>query len=171
MITFQAKKVGIIASLYFCLGLIVLIGTLYITGQNKNKFTTIRTQNIETEALRQLATTIEQTLKVSERDRVLLSTFFISERETVDFITKIETLAQILSVKVETTQLAVTVPKEKIPSKLQIGFTINGTYSAVTQMISALEVLPYHQTIPTIVIKKVTENEWRGDIVLYVTLQ
>jgi len=171
MITKRAKQIGMIAGLYCAVGLVVLVGTVYVTEQNKKKYADIRTQNAEAEATKQLATTIEQTLTLSESDRAFLDTFFISERETIDFITQVEVLADQIGVGLETTQLAVSPPKDDAPSVLQIGFTAKGTYVAVAQFLAALETLPYHRTIPMSSIKKTSENEWEGSIALHVTLQ
>jgi len=171
MITSHAKKVGLFAGLYCLVGLVVLVGTIYMTEQNKKKFAAVRTQNAEAEAAKQLATTIEQTLSVSERDRKIIDTFFISERETINFITRVEVLAEQFGVTLETTQLSVTPPKDAESSTLKIGFITKGTYSAVARMLAALETLPYHLTIPTIAIKNSVGSEWEGSIVLHVTLQ
>lgn len=171
MITKRAKKIGVIALIYCLGGLVVLIGTVYLTQQNKQKFADVRAKNAEAEAAKQLSTTIEQTLQVSARDRATLDTFFISERDTIDFITEVETLAQTLQVQVETTQLSVIPATDTEPSRLQIGFVVKGSYNNVARMLFALETLPYHRTIPDRSISKTLTGEWEGSMVLHVTLK
>ncbi len=171
MITSRAKKVAIIASIY-CLGaVVVLAGSVYYTEQNKNKFADVRNRNAEVRAMQQLSTSIEQTLRLSESDRQELSSFFISERDTIHLITQVEALAKTMQVSVETTQLAVVPKKDKTPSRLEIGFIIEGNYSNVAKMLSAIETLPYHKQIPQIAVTKSSEETWVGTIVLHVTLQ
>jgi hypothetical protein len=170
MITSRAKKIGVVAISY-CLGAgLVLAGTIYFTEQNKTKFAEVRNRNAEAQATKQLVATTEQTLLLSEKDRQTLDTFFIAERDTIHFIAQVEALAETLGVGVETTQLAVKPGKDEVPSRLEIGFIVKGTYGAVAQMLSALETLPYHKTIPNTSIKKSDTGQWVGTVVMYVTL-
>ncbi|MFN3188200.1 MAG: hypothetical protein ACK42D_01485 [Candidatus Paceibacteria bacterium] len=171
MITPRAKKVAIVAGVYCFCASVVLVGSVYFTELNKNKFADVRNRNAELRATQQLATTIEQTLRLSEDDRQELDSFFISERDTIHFITNVEALAETLRVSVETTQLAVTPKKDDEPIRLEIGFLIEGSYSNVERMLSALETLPYHKSIPNVSIKSTEKGTWTGAIVLYVTLQ
>jgi len=171
MITPRAKKVGIAAVTYCFLAVIVLAGTVYYTEQNKNKFADVRNKNAEAQATKQLATTIEQTLRLSKSDRDELDSFFISERDTIHFITRVEELARRIGVSVETTQLAVLPSKDEVPSRLHIGFEVEGEYPDVEQMLSAVETLPYHKSIPDVAIIQSEAGVWTGTIALYVTLQ
>ena len=171
MITSRAKSVGVVAIAYCLAAAIVLVGTIYFTQNNKNKFADVRNKNAEAQSMKQLSATIEQTLRLSEADRNELDTFFISERDTIYFITQVEGLASAFGVSVETTQLAVLPAKDDIPSRLHIGFVAEGEYANVVQMMSALETLPYHKSIPEVVIKKLESSSWEGVIDLYVTLQ
>jgi len=171
MITSRAKKVASFALLYFAAGLVVLVSTIFVTEKNKQKFAEVRSKNAEAQVAKQLASSIEQTLRLSEADRIALDSFFISERDTIDLITEVEDLAQIFGVKVETTQLSVTPTKDSEPSQLQIGFAVTGLYNNVANILSALETLPYHRTIPDVSIKKTASGQWTGSIVLHITLQ
>jgi hypothetical protein len=171
MITSRAKKVAIVAVVYCLVSAVVLTLTMYVTEQNKNKFADVRNKNAQAKAMQQLATTIEQTLRLSEADRKELDSFFISERDTIHFITQVEELASRLGVGVETTQLSVIPGKDDVPSRLHIGFEINGDYGHVAQMLFALETLPYHKSIPDVAIKQIDGGSWEGTIAMYVTLQ
>lgn len=171
MITSSAKKVGIFAIVYCLLALVVLAGTIYYTAQNKNKFAEVRNKNAEAQAAKQLANTIEQTLRLSESNRSELNSFFISERDTIHFITRVEQLADRVGVTVATTQLAVIPEKDAVPSQLHIGFEVEGDYGTVAQMIAAIETLPYHKVISDVAIKQSDDGLWMGTIALYVTLQ
>jgi hypothetical protein len=171
MITTRTKNVAYIALLYCLLCLCVLTVTVYVTEYNKKKYATVRTQHAEAEATKQLATTVEQTLRLSEADRALLARFFIRERETINFIAEAENLATRFGLMVETTELSVTPPTDDVPSVLRIGFTTEGSYAAVTGLMAALETLPYHRTILLSTIKQTPTNRWEGTIVLQVTLQ
>lgn len=171
MITSRAKKIAILSTGYCLSAIIILAGTIYFTERNKSKFADVRESNAKAQATKQLATTIEQTLLLSELDREELNSFFISERDTIHFITRVEELAKKLGVSVETTQLAVIPGKDNEPSRLHIGFEVEGEYNNVVQMLSAVETLPYHKLIPDIAIKQVDRVSWSGTIALYVTLQ
>lgn len=171
MITSRAKKIAVLASIYCLLAVVVLAGSIYYTEQNKNKFADVRNRNAEARAMQELSTSIEHTLRLSEDDRQELSSFFISERDTIHFITKVETLAKTMQVNVETTQLSVVPKNDKTPSRLEIGFIVEGNYSNVAKMLSAIETLPYHKEILQIAITKSSEKTWEGAVALYVTLQ
>lgn len=171
MITSHAKKVAVVAGIYcFCAVGIVVVAA-YITEQNKNKFTAAKNSHAQVQAADELSTIVEQTVRLSEADRSELASYFISERDTIYFITRVEELAQMLRVSAETTQLAVVPAKDDEPSRLEIGFEIAGSYSSVVQMLSAIETLPYHKTIPTVSIKMTDNGSWEGVIALEVTLQ
>lgn len=172
MITSRAKKVGAVAIMYCLISVVVLLMVLYTTEQNKNKFTDVKTKYAEAESARQLSSVIEQTLNISKSDRETLETYFISERDTIHFIARVEEIAKLLNVVVETTQLSVDPVTEKEPiSKLKIGFMVRGGYTGVSSMLSALETIPYHHTVQEVSLKETSEGEWEGAIVMYVTLQ
>jgi len=171
MITSRAKKISIVAAIYCLLAVVILVGAIYYTEQNKNKFADVRNKNSEAVAMKQLATKIEQTLLLSESDRNELDSFFISERDTIHFITRVEELANLFEVEVETTQLAVIPAKDGKLSRLHIGFISEGQYDNVEKMLSALETLPYHKSISQVSIKKAQGEIWEGSIDMYVTLQ
>ena len=171
MITSRAKKIAIVAIVYCLCAVVVLVGAVYYTEQNKSKFADVRNRNAEAQATQQLARTIEQTLRLSESDRQALDSYFISERDTIHLITRVEALAETFRVSVETKQLSVTPKKDDIPSRLEIGFETEGAYNDVVLMLSALETLPYHKTIPNVSIMQNDKGIWTGTIALYVTLQ
>lgn len=171
MITTKAKKISIIAILYTLIsGLILLVGW-YITEQNKDEFAELKTKYAEAESARQLSITLEQILKLSQADRDTLQTFFIAERDTIHFITEVENIASELNINLETTQLAVDSATDKQPSKLKIGFVIDGDYTSVVAMLFALETMPYHLLVQTVTIKETKTNGWEGSIIMHVTLQ
>lgn len=117
-----------------------------------------------------------QIVDATKADREKIATFFITEKDTIRFITTIEQYARQQRVMLETTQLAVEPKKEKTEKSeasdamLKIGFTFTGTEEAVKNMAAIFETLPYHKTISEFVLQQSEQGGWTGSILLAVTI-
>ncbi len=113
-------------------------------------------------------------VSLSTEDRVLLSSYFLSEREIINFISRVESQAARMNVAVETTQLAVEPANEGGEKILKIGFSFTGTQPAVVRFMEYLEALPYHVAIPRAVIgeanQMINDTRFEGNVLLHITL-
>lgn len=171
MITSKAKKVVVVAVAYCFLAVLVLAATIYYTEQNKKDFAEARNSNAKAQAMQKLSNTVEQTLLLSEDDRRELNSFFISERDTIHLITQVEEMGDKMGTNIETSQLSVVPKKGSTPSRLEIGFVVEGFYNNVASTLFAIETLPYHKRVPQITVLEKSDGLWEGTIVLHVTLQ
>ena len=117
-----------------------------------------------------------QIVTTTKDDRATLASFFITEKDTITFITSIEDYARGQNVQLETTQLAVEPRKEKtektLPAEpmLKIGFTFKGSETAVKNMVYFFEILPLHKTVPDLTVLELDDATWEGRIALEVTI-
>jgi len=162
-------------SLLFLIIVITIFVISFLIIQSRGKeleleFDLIRNQQYIKEQQRITA----NILTLSVDDRALLAGYFLSEREIINFISRIESQAARTNVVVETTQLAVEPAKKGGEKILKIGFSFSGTEPAVIRFMEYIEALPYHLFIPKAVIgeshQTINDARFEGDVILYITL-
>lgn len=112
----------------------------------------------------------------STEDRAELMTYFITEKDTIGFISELENAAATVGVSLETTELSVTpvVTKDGIttPAVLAVGVAFKGGESAVKKFITLLESVPYRKDIPNFTVtSEVGIGEWSAKTVLRITMK
>ena len=110
------------------------------------------------------------TIDATAADRAKLTSYFLSEKETITFIADVEALAATLGVTVETTGLDIVRPADN-PAGLKISFAVSGTRTEVLQFMEAMENIPYHSTISTMRIGRETGQVWSGSLDMLITLR
>jgi Tfp pilus assembly protein PilO len=171
MITSIAKRNILLRSSYFVFSLVVFSVMIFMLHSYRQAYSEVQSVYAEQQAQQQMATIIENTLSQSEDERKQLQSFFLSERDTISFITAVEQLARNSQVTLETTQLSVVPATETDPSKLNVGFSYEGSYNRVINLTAQIETLPYHITVTRVTLVKLAQGQWRGDVTLTVTLQ
>ena len=112
-----------------------------------------------------------QITESTKNDRDTLSTFFITEKDTISFISDIENLADDMGITLETSQLSIKPKTKKSESQLYVGFNFSGPETAVRQMVLLFENIPYHKLIPELVLtRNAADGTWKGSILLYITI-
>lgn len=93
-------------------------------------------------------------LDSTKADREELETYFITEKDTITFISNLELIAKQFRVSLETTELSVTKSTEKdaltTAGILSIGLNFSGSDVDVKRFVVMLENLPYKTTIPNL---------------------
>ncbi|OGG89174.1 hypothetical protein A2592_00540 [Candidatus Kaiserbacteria bacterium RIFOXYD1_FULL_42_15] len=112
-----------------------------------------------------------QTTESTKEDRATIEQFFITEKDTISFITDIEQLASKMGITLETSQLSVNPKTDKSAAQLYAGFKFTGQEKAIKQLVLLFENIPYHKTIPELVLTHNPEDgTWKGSILLYITI-
>lgn len=158
-----------VATLYgVCLFAVLLYAYITVSSQKGEVYnlkSTVAAQLDKQSAARTVASTIVATESVRQD----LASHFLSEKDTISFIANIETLANSLSVKIETTALDIIRPTDGSP-ELKTGFTVTGNRTAVLGFMSALETLPYHSRMPVMKLDAKDGSAWQGNVELFVTM-
>ncbi len=121
-------------------------------------------------------TKVQGLLASTEKDRALINSYFIKEKEIISFISNMEQNAARLGVKLNTNELA-TVPKivdtagAVVPGVLIIGFDFSGSKLSVQKFIALLENIPYQNTITDLSFVSSDATIWKADSTLKLTLQ
>lgn len=114
---------------------------------------------------------VEQVLESTVADRDTLQHFFITEKDTIAFVSDVEAKAAALGVALETTQLSINPKKDKTPAQLYTGFKFSGPELSVKRLVTLLEAVPYYKTVPELKLTRKTDsNEWDGTILLYINI-
>lgn len=118
-------------------------------------------------------TVIKNVIDLSAAERLVLKEYFLSEREIISFISRVEAQAAAMNLTVETTQLAVEPMEGDKSSILKIGFSFIGTEPAAVRFMEYLELLPYYKEIPKAVLSTNNHSQsggWEGNVILHLTL-
>jgi phenylpyruvate tautomerase PptA (4-oxalocrotonate tautomerase family) len=169
--TKQTTTTLIVASLYFTVFLALLVYAYISVRAEQVRYQELTT-TLATEAAKQAVA--HQITEVSSRtvaERAELQHYFVTEKETISFITEIESLARSIGVTLETTSLDLTPATGKDPAILKTGFLVKGSQTDVTTFLQMMESLPYHSRIPTMDISRLGSNEWQGSLSLEVTVR
>lgn len=165
------KKISLIA-IGYCFVFVAIYGTsLYIVQKQNAELAELRAATAE-QATKEIAyNSLMSLLERSATDRNELASRFLTERDTVSFISTTEQAAQQRGLQLETTNLAITEGAEDELDTLVVSFTLEGQEVAVKQFVTLLETLPYHKHVVDLSIyQQADENNWRGDITLHFTL-
>lgn len=172
----QIKIKAAFAILYFICFVGLLGCGMYTIARLGAEYESSRMVIDEQQAKEKAYNDVVQIVATTEDDRDTLAGFFITEKDTINFITNIENYARRQNLLLETTQLAVEPRKEKTEKTeasepmLKIGFIFKGSEMSVKNMVLFFETLPLHKTIPELNIIKVSDTEWEGRIALQVTI-
>jgi hypothetical protein len=165
--------IAIFYSLFFLCGLAVMAYIITIQGAEldaaKESIATRTAKNAAYEHVMQL-------LNTSAKDRETLTTYFISEKDTIGFISELEAAANTIGVALNTTALsivpAVTKDGATTPAVLSIGLHFKGGEQAVKRFIQLLENVPYHKSMPTFsVISDKTADVWEVTTGIVITMK
>ena len=112
-----------------------------------------------------------QITESTKNDRDTLAGFFITEKDTISFISNIENLANDMGITLETSQLSIKPKTKKTEPQLYVGFNFSGSETAVRQLVLLFENIPYHKSIPELVLtRNADDGTWKGSILLYITI-
>ena len=160
-----------------CLGVVlVFVYGLYkiqVQGNRLSQSRQVISDHIAKEAsYNKVVNLIDET----KAQRQLLSSFFITEKDTVRFISDMENASNIIGVKMETKNLAVTPAVLKDgqvvePAYLVFGMSFEGGETAIKKYVTLIENIPYQKKITQLTLSKQGPNNgWSGTVNLNILI-
>ena len=164
-----------IALVYSVILVITLGFTVFIVYNQGSKLEQTKLTIAEHTAKEAAYTNVMRLLESSAADRAALRTYFINEKDTISFISELESAASTIGVVLETTELSVapTLTKDGVttPAVLTLGVEYTGEEAAVKKFTLLLENVPYHKQIPEYTVTRdVTTGVWVGKTMLRITM-
>jgi Tfp pilus assembly protein PilO len=157
-----------IATVY-CLAFVLVLGYAYVTVRaQRSEAVSLRTTLAEQTSKQAAARTVRETIAATTDTRQTLSSFFLTESETISFIAEIESLAAAVGVAVETTALDISKQADSRP-ELKTGFAVEGSELGVKEFLRAVESLPYHSRLPQVRVSR-DGNRWQAQVEVYITM-
>jgi hypothetical protein len=151
--TQRTKTTFIVAILYSTLFSFMLGIILYVIHVQGTKLGAAKEIIAEQSAKELAYTNVMRVLAGSKVDRAKLDSYFMSEKDTISFISELETAAKSFGISMQTTGLSVapaaTVGGVVNPPVLSVGVQFKGSEQSVKKYISLLENIPYHKHINT----------------------
>jgi hypothetical protein len=166
------KKILILALIFF---IMTIVGTAYLVYAVHNKEQALQTQiNMLAEQQQQEESffRLQRIAEESKKDREILSgSFLAKEGDSIDFLTKIETLAAERGLSFETKGLDEKTEKGSDTRWIEISMTFSGEPTMVEQFISILENLPYISTITELEYKARSKNDWEASLTMQIFMK
>jgi hypothetical protein len=172
----KSRTFLIIALGCFLLSVGVFSYTLYDVNQQGVRFQELKRLIGEHTAKEASYNTVQGLLTSTKGDRTQIQNFFIKENDAVSFISEIENNANIVDVTLNTNELSI-IPKTTdangvvVPGLLVVGFDFVGTQNATWEFITLLENVPYHKKITELSFVKTTDNIWKANVKMQLTLR
>ncbi|MFT7507784.1 MAG: hypothetical protein ACI92I_000952 [Acidimicrobiales bacterium] len=172
MITKRAKKIGVVSivSLVFACGIMVFVW-MYINTEGERLQTQAR-EVADYNARTKTYTGLSQLINNTQEQRKELRSYVLTEEETIDFLSEIETIAQEQGVDLTTNSLKKAVEGDTFEDLL-VSFSIEGSEKNVKKMLHIFETLPYHGHISKLSLRKEEENKvlvTKSDVELNISL-
>ncbi len=167
---------NLVLALIFALGVTLgLALMLYIVNIQGSKLEQAKITIAEHVAKEAAYTNVTRLVEASASDRAMLLTYFITEKETITFISQLEAAALAMGVRLQTTNLSVTpattVDGKTTPGVLTVGLSFGGETTAAKKFLTLLENVPYHKQIPTVTMTKdAATAATQGQVSLLITL-
>lgn len=166
----------IVSILYSVTFVLVLASILYVIHIQGTKLGEAKDTIAENAAKELAYTSVTRVLAASESDRAKLDSYFISDKDTISFISELESAARTFGVAMQTTGLSVapatTVGGVSNPPVLSVGVQIKGDETAVKKYIVLLENIPYHKRINTFSFSGTPgTNDWTAVTILAITMK
>jgi hypothetical protein len=174
--TKRTKTIFIIAVLYSVVLALMLASILYVIHMQGTKLGEAKDAIAEHTAKELAYNNVMRVLASSEQDRAKLSSYFISEKDTISFITELESAAKSFGVTMQTTGLSVapaaTVAGVSNPPVLSVGVQFKGDEQSVKNYIVLLENVPYHKRISSFTFSgDSTTGQWSAATTLAITMK
>ena len=169
MMTQTTKRIGVITMVLFVVTAAVFGYTLHAIDQ-QGKVLLYKSQLVANQLVQeQTYATLDKLMRSSAGERAELTTYILTESETITFLSTIEKTATHEGVQLKTNNLHVT--KGKSFDTLVASFTLSGTKSSVDQMVRVLETLPYASSLNSVALQTDKDGNTTGQVELAVTLQ
>lgn len=161
------QKIKRLLTAFILIDLLILgvYGYLFFTVNSKNKeiaalYAVSHKEASDNERIKELL----RTLKETEKERNMLSAYFITKTNAVAFIERIEMIGKNADVNVTINSVA---DGEKDKSALQLNFSATGNFPNMYHFIALIESTPYKIALKKADIQKMTDRaRWKGDFLV-----
>jgi hypothetical protein len=166
----------VVASICFLVSASIFVYVLFELRQTGAQFAESKQLIGENSAKEASFNTVEGLLASTQEDRALIKSYFINEKDTIDFISEIEKNAQAVGVTLVTNELSI-VPAATDsngvakPAVLVVGFDFTGAEMVTWKFLTLLENIPYHKKVTQLSFVKSDNNMWEANIKMQLTLQ
>lgn len=142
MITKQTKAIGGIALALCMLVTMSIVTAVYVITTQGERLQTQIALLADVAAQERNLYEVKRILTESQSDREALAELFLTESDTIDFLSTIEEIARRQGLALTTESLNVQEPKGE-PATLAVSFSFVGRTETVRDFIMLLETLPY----------------------------
>lgn len=172
--TQQTKTTLAISATYCVLFITALASMVFVVHEQGAKLEAAKIAIAEHAAKEASYNNVMRLLETSASNRAELKSYFITEKDTISFISELESAAAGVGVSLETTELSVTPASVKdgmtTPAVLGVGVSFKGSEAAVKQFITLLENVPYRKDLPSFNISSEGAAGWSGHTTLRITM-
>ena len=166
----------IVSILYSVTLILVLASILYVIHVQGTKLGEAKEAIAQNSAKELAYSSVTRVLAASENERAKLESYFISDKDTISFISELEAAAKAFGVTMQTTGLSVTpatiVAGVSNPPVLSVGVQVKGDKAAVKKYIVLLENVPYHKRITNFSFSGNSgTSEWTAVTMLAITMK
>lgn len=166
----------IIAALIFFLGTLGVFGGALFEIKNQNKNFDEQRQLISEHTAKELSySKLQSLLESTANNRKSTNDIFLSEKNTINFISDIEKDAALLGVVLQTKNLSIKPQEVKDgvilqPAKLVVSFDFTGSEKSVRDFLLLLENIPLYKTFTSMHMLKDTSTQWKISTSMELTL-
>lgn len=173
----KSTKTTLLLSIIYCVFFIAALGSMaFVISNEGSKLEATKSMIAERAAKDAAYTNVMRILELSAADRAELEKYFITEKDTISFISELERAATALGVSLETTELSILPAASKdgveTPGVLTVGLNFEGDESAVKKFITLVESVPYRKNIPSFVVGSDRGTGlWNAHTILHITMK
>ncbi len=109
-------------------------------------------------------------LETESRRALLADSFFKNKGDSINFLGDIESLATSVGLSLKIDKLEEFVDTETKQESIRIYLTYFGQKDLVFNFSKLMEVTPYHSRIESLAVKKYSDKEWQGDMLISITI-
>lgn len=167
----NTKTIAILGATIFLVSVAVCAGFWYQVLLHKETLKAHMTEVATTKAQKEELAALVRTVQATADDRASLKTRILGAEGVIDFLTRVEELGAERGVELKTSALTV-VPQNEVFETLQMTITVTGSYDAVLEVLTLIELIPYQSVISHVSISRGGEGgagDWEGVFDLQVT--
>jgi len=139
-----------------------------LRGAQLEQQISILTENNSKESI---SVRIKRLVQETESQRLTLTNnFFTNESQSISFLSETEELARNLGLSLKTEALDKVVDPVGSEETVKIVFAYTGQKSTVLRFSEILEVIPYHSSVDSLVLRKQADGNWEGRATISITI-
>lgn len=114
---------------------------------------------------------VKRLVQETEQQRLTLTNhFFSNESQSISFLNEVEQLAKKQGLSLKTEALDKVVDPVTNEETIKMVFVFSGQKSTVFRFSEILEVIPYHSSVDSLILRKQPDGSWEGRSVISITI-